>query len=226
MSQEITRAHKGWALDNVALANDVTKMMKEDVSSAPAEGVYVHGLFLDGAGWDRRNCRLMEPAPKVFLPRCLWFTFTRLIRPLWQKTRKITKMRWSFMSVLCIRNQGAEFTYIFCLNLKTSQHPDHWILRGVALLCDTKKRSFWSVTFLFVFLLSVKLSCTFFTNKESGSLSVWHEFRFYWSLFPYKILFLWPSFVYRGLKNGMMPFLPSFLFPGLKSIFVLSQNKQ
>ena len=65
MRQEITRAHKGWALDNVALANDVTKMMKEDVSSAPAEGVYVHGLFLDGAGWDRRNCRLMEPAPKV-----------------------------------------------------------------------------------------------------------------------------------------------------------------
>ena len=38
MSQEITCAHKGWALDNVALANDVTKMTKEDVSSAPAEG--------------------------------------------------------------------------------------------------------------------------------------------------------------------------------------------
>ena len=65
MSQEITRAHKGWALDNVALANDVTKMMKEDVSSAPAEGVYVYDLLLDGAGWDRRNYRLMERAPKV-----------------------------------------------------------------------------------------------------------------------------------------------------------------
>ena len=182
MRQEITRVHKGWALDNVALANDVTNMMKEDVSSAPTEGVYVHGLFLDGAGWDRRNCRLMEPAPKVFLPHCLWFTFTRLIRPLWQKTRKITKMRWSFMSFLCIRNQGADLTYIFCLNLKTSQHPDHWILRGVALLCDTKKRSFWSVTFLFVFLLSVKLSCTFFTNKESGSVSVWHWISFLWEL--------------------------------------------
>ena len=65
MRQEITRMHKGWALDSVVLANDVTKYTKEDITSAPAEGVYVHGLFLDGAGWDRRNCRLTEAQPKV-----------------------------------------------------------------------------------------------------------------------------------------------------------------
>ena len=38
MRQEITRAHKGWALDNVVLDNEVTKMMKEDVGGAPSEG--------------------------------------------------------------------------------------------------------------------------------------------------------------------------------------------
>jgi len=38
MRQEITRAHKGWALDAVVLDNDVTKLMKEDITSAPSEG--------------------------------------------------------------------------------------------------------------------------------------------------------------------------------------------
>ena len=38
MRQEITRAHKGWALDAVVLDNDVTKLMKEDITSPPGEG--------------------------------------------------------------------------------------------------------------------------------------------------------------------------------------------
>ena len=31
------------------------------------EGVYIHGLSLEGASWDKRNCRLVEPLPKVSL---------------------------------------------------------------------------------------------------------------------------------------------------------------
>ena len=65
MRQEITRAHKGWALDSVVLYNDMTKMMREDVTSGPSEGVYIYGLYLDGAGWDRRNMKLIEASPKV-----------------------------------------------------------------------------------------------------------------------------------------------------------------
>ena len=65
MRQEVTRAHKGWALDTVILHNDVMKSMKEDITQPPNEGVYVYGLYLEGAGWDKRGAKLIEPKPKV-----------------------------------------------------------------------------------------------------------------------------------------------------------------
>ena len=36
MRQEVTRAHKGWALDSVTLHNDVLKLFKEDIMSPPS----------------------------------------------------------------------------------------------------------------------------------------------------------------------------------------------
>ena len=94
-------------------------------------GVYVHGLFLDGAGWDRRNSKLIEPQPKVLytaIPVVHVFAINAERRkgsnlyecPVYKKPRR------------------TDLTYIFPLLLKTAKDPDHWTLRGVALLCDTK----------------------------------------------------------------------------------------
>lgn len=52
-------------MDNMVLCSEVTKWMKDDISAPPTEGVYVHGLYLEGAGWDKRNMKLIESKPKV-----------------------------------------------------------------------------------------------------------------------------------------------------------------
>ena len=41
MRQEVTRAHKGWALDSVTLHNEVVKAFKEDITAAPPVSCYV-----------------------------------------------------------------------------------------------------------------------------------------------------------------------------------------
>ena len=46
MRQEVTRSHKGWALDSVICQNLVTRFAKEDIHDSPPEGVYIHGKFL------------------------------------------------------------------------------------------------------------------------------------------------------------------------------------
>ena len=131
MRQEVTRAHKGWSLDSVVVHNEVTKMSKEDVTAPPAEGVYVHSLFLDGAGWDRRNSRLIEPTPKV-----LYISMPVIhIYAVNNTSGKDPKL---YVCPVYKKPRRTDLTYITALVLRSNQHPDHWTFRGTALLCDIK----------------------------------------------------------------------------------------
>ncbi len=41
----------------------VMNQEEKDITQAPREGVYVRGIFLEGASWDRDNSCLAEPRP-------------------------------------------------------------------------------------------------------------------------------------------------------------------
>ena len=67
VQQEITRAHKAenWALDSVVMHADVTDIPNADVCrGSPKEGVYVHGLYMDGAAWHSHDSTIVESEPK------------------------------------------------------------------------------------------------------------------------------------------------------------------
>lgn len=130
LCQEVTRAHKGWALDMVVLHNEVTRSFKDDIVNPPTEGVYVYGLFLEGAGWDRRGARLTEPKPKIL------FEGLPIIHISAHLSKDVDLKMYS--CPVYKKQRRTDLTYIASVDLKSSQNPDHWILRGVALLCDIK----------------------------------------------------------------------------------------
>ncbi|XP_049799902.1 dynein axonemal heavy chain 8-like [Schistocerca nitens] len=129
MRQEVARAHKGWALDVVTLHNEVTKLALEEVRIPPVEGVYVHGLFLEGCGWNKRAVKLVESRPKqLFVNMPVVHVFA--INSTAPKDPKL------YMCPVYKKPNRTDLTFITPLWLPSDKPPDHWILRGVALLCD------------------------------------------------------------------------------------------
>jgi dynein heavy chain len=141
MKQEVTRLHKAesWALDDVAYYTEVTEFERlEQVRSKPKEGVYIHGLFLDGAAWSKSEGSLVESAPKELFAALPVLYVTAKTKSELRNSREMFGTMGPY-ECPCYKYRARTDRYlIFMVNLVTkSKRPRHWILRGVALLCQT-----------------------------------------------------------------------------------------
>jgi dynein heavy chain len=133
MKQEVTRKHKSekWALDDVVLKSEVTNFeSKSQVKNQPDEGIYVHGLSLEGAAWSRAEATLAESEPKILytdLP-VLYITAARKTKvdpriydcPIYKYSDRGDKYLLAYASLTC----------------PSDKPPSHWVIRGTALLCN------------------------------------------------------------------------------------------
>ena len=167
MRQEVTRSHKGWALDSVICQNLVTRFAKEDIHDSPPEGVYIHGKW-----WNF----LYIPFSYLFLAQSkiyikfVWYSYlNKFVLGLFlegasldRKTGKLVESRpkvlYEQMPVIYIyainttagkdsklyecpiyrKPARTDLNYIGSIDFESDIGPRHWTMRGVALLCDIK----------------------------------------------------------------------------------------
>ncbi len=111
-------------------------MMREEVNNPPAVGVYVYGLFLEGAAWSRNNNRLTESKAKVLFDPMPVMHISATSNT---ETNQLAKPATNFyVCPIYKKPKRTDRTFIATVNLRTNVSPDTWTLRGTCLLCDTK----------------------------------------------------------------------------------------
>jgi len=131
----------GKPIDTLAFTTHVLDHGKDEVTERPEIGIYMHGLYMQGAKWDLSKKCVEDSDPKVPL---IDFPVIWLEPVEWNPTMELSPSE-NFECPLYktsarkgeLSTTGHSTNFVIMLNLASKIHQDYWIRRGTALLCMT-----------------------------------------------------------------------------------------
>jgi dynein heavy chain len=124
-------------IDTLRYRTDISTKHSSDITEMPANGVNIHGLFLQGAKWDWTTSRIEESDPEVLFVEMpvIWLEPFPVSQKApgrqYQAPLYKTSLRAGELSTT-----GHSTNFVLFLDLPSEQDPLHWVRRGVALLCQ------------------------------------------------------------------------------------------
>lgn len=126
------------AIDSLMFRTEIRPYHQEEVTEGPVDGVNIHGLFIEGCRCDIKKGCLEESDPKVLFVEMpvIWLEPVQidLYEPegtFYQCPLYKTSTRRGTLSTT-----GHSTNFVMFLAIKTTMDPEHWVRRGVAMLCQ------------------------------------------------------------------------------------------
>ena len=123
---QVTARAKGLPLDSMTVHTEITTLEPTQVTAQPEEGTHVHGLFMEGARWDKATNMLADSYPKELHPAVPVMYIKGVTAD------ELVTDGVYICPVYTTTIRGPTFT--FRAPLRTDRPPSTWVLAAVALL--------------------------------------------------------------------------------------------
>jgi len=124
---QTTARQRNIPLDQMEIWTDVSAITEpSDVKVPPEDGMYIHGMCMEGAQWDLKKLCIVESAPKVLHPAMPVLVVRGVLYG------SVDKGEIFECPLYVTSKRGA--TFIFIATLRTVDPANRWVLAGVALL--------------------------------------------------------------------------------------------
>jgi dynein heavy chain len=137
VKQTYSREYK-IAVDTLRIGCEMTNLDRDDITTPPATGAYVYGLFMEGGRFDRHLMRMEDQHPRVLidLMPAIWLkpvvSATYAPKDVYDCPLYKTSLRAGTLSTT-----GHSTNFVVALPVPSGKPQDYWVRRGCAMLCMT-----------------------------------------------------------------------------------------